>query len=61
MHNDREHFSRSLLLYFILLQACGLHNQVANDLGTLTERQIYRIAGIFRGLKFSRISRFLLK
>ena len=29
-----------LLLILLLLQAGGLHNQVANDLGTLTERQI---------------------
>ena len=28
------------LLLLLLLQACGLHNQVANDLGTLTEGQV---------------------
>ena len=29
-----------LLLLLLLLQACGPHNQVTNDLRTLTERQI---------------------
>ena len=31
---------KTLLLLLLLLPACGLHNQVVNDLGTLTERQI---------------------
>ena len=35
-----NHGISSLLLLLLLLQACGLHNQVVNDLGILTERQI---------------------
>ena len=38
--NFKQHALCSYILFLLLLQACGLLNQVANDLGTLTERQI---------------------
>ena len=29
-----------IIIIIIIIITCGLHNQVANNLGTLTERQI---------------------